>query len=118
MNAKAISKNVRVSPLKLRVYADSIRGKKVDRAVHWLRSQSLNRVVPIEKTVISAYHNALQADSSISGMEQLRIKEIRIDQGATVRYFKPTAQGRVSPQRKRFSHISVIVEKCSESKEV
>ena len=46
-------------------------------------------------------------------MDEVRIKEIRIDQGATVRYFKPGAQGRVSPQRKRFSHISVVVEKQS-----
>lgn len=115
INAKAISRNVRISPQKLRIYADSVRGKNVAKAVHWLQSQAVNRVVPIAKTLISAYHNALQADSTISGMEQLRIKEIRVDQGATVRYFKPGAQGRVSPQRKRFSHISVIVEKVSQS---
>lgn len=112
VNARAISRNVRISPQKLRVYADSVRGKSLGRAVHWLQAQSVKRAIPIAKTLISAYHNALQADSSISGMEQLRVKEIRVDQGATVRYFKPGAQGRVSPQRKRFSHISVIVEKC------
>lgn len=108
---KAISKNVRISPLKLRVYADSVRGQNLARAVHWLEAQAVKRAVPIAKTLVSAYHNALQADSSITNMSQLRIKEIRVDQGATIRYFKPSAQGRISPQRKRLSHISVIVEK-------
>lgn len=108
---KAISKNVRISPLKLRLYADSVRGRKLDRAVHWLEAQAVKRTVPIAKTLVSAYHNAKQADSSITDMGQLRIKEIRVDQGSTIRYFKPSAQGRISPQRKRLSHISVIVEK-------
>jgi len=108
---KALSRNIRISPFKLRVYADSIRGKNVSAAVHWLESQSLNRVVPIAKTLVSAYHNARQADSSIVDMSQMRIKDIRIDQGPVIRYFKPGAQGRACPQRKRLSHISVIVEK-------
>ena len=108
---KAFSRNVRFSPFKLRVYADSIRGKNVSTAVHWLQSQGLNRVVPIAKTLVSAYHNARQVDSSIVDMAQMRIKEIRVDQGPVIRSFKPGAQGRACPQRTRLSHISVIVEK-------
>jgi len=68
-------------------------------------------VVPIAKTLVSAYHNARQVGSSIVDMSQMRIKDIRIDQGPVVRYFKPGAQGRACPQRKRLSHISVVVEK-------
>jgi len=108
---KALSRNIRISPFKLRVYADSIRGKNVGAAVNWLEAQSINRVVPIAKTIVSAYHNARQVDPSINDMSQMRIKEIRVDQGPVVRYHKPGAQGRACPQRKRLSHISVIVEK-------
>jgi len=108
---KAISRNVHVSPFKLRVYADSVRGKNVGAAVHWLQAQSIARVIPIAKTIASAYHNAAQLDSSINDMSEMRIKEIRIDQGPVMRYHKPGAQGRACPQRKRLSHISVIVEK-------
>ena len=108
---KALSRNVRISPFKLRVYVDSIRGKNVGAAVAWLHAQSLNRVVPIAKTLVSAYHNARQSDPSIVDMAQMRIKEIRVDQGPVMRYFRPGAQGRACPQRTRLSHISVIVEK-------
>ena len=42
--------------------------------------------------------------------KHLTVKEIRIDQGPIFRYFKPGAQGRAMPQRKRLSHISIIME--------
>jgi large subunit ribosomal protein L22 len=108
---KAISRNVRVSPFKLRLYADSVRGKNVGRAVNWLESQGVARVTPIAKTLVSAYHNAKQADASVTDMSQMRIREIRVDQGPVIKYFKPGAQGRACPQRKRLSHVSVIIEK-------
>jgi len=111
MSARAISKNVKISPKKLRIYADSIRGKNLARAYNWLKVNEIKRTIPIAKTILSAYHNAKQSDQSITDMSQLVIAQIRIDQGPTVRYFKPTAMGRACPQRRRMSHISVEVAK-------
>lgn len=118
MCAQAISKNIRVSPPKLRLYVDSIRGSNVERAVNWLQAQPIKRTIPIAKTLISAYHNAKQADSSITTMSQVVIEEIRVDQGSVIRYFKPGAQGRVSPQRRRMSHLSIVVKKINSKSEV
>lgn len=118
MCARAISKNIRISPMKLREYADGIRGSNVERAVNWLQAQPVKRTIPIAKTLISAYHNAKQADESITDMAQMTIADIRVDQGPVQRYFKPTAQGRVSPQKRRMSHLSIVVKKVNSKREV
>lgn len=117
MTARAISKNIRFSAQKLRLYADSIRGKNLLKAYGWLQANAIKRTIPIAKTLLSAYHNAKQADETISQMGQLVLAEIRIDQGPTVRYIKPTAMGRAAPQRRRTSHISVVVKKIQPAAE-
>ena len=104
----AKAKFVHYSPFKLRPLADVIRGKNVKFALDWLLTTALKRSVPIRKVVASAAANAQQLGNVEA--KGLRIKEIRIDQGPTVRSFKPGAMGRANPQRKRFSHIQVIVE--------
>jgi len=112
MSARALSRNIHVSPKKLRLYADSVRGRNLKNAVRWLQTHGIKRTVPLTKTLVSAYHNACQSDTSISDMGQLKIKEIRVDNGSITKYFKPGSMGRVSPQRKRLSHLLVVVEKC------
>lgn len=107
---KAFSKFVRISPYKLRPIADVIRGDSVQNALAWLQTYAMKRVKPVEKTLISAYSNAKYADQKLS-MNDLYIKEIRIDQGPIFKYFKPAAKGSASMQRKRLSHIAVILEK-------
>jgi large subunit ribosomal protein L22 len=114
MLAQAISKYVRTSPYKLRPYVDVIRGNRVDRALAWLKTCSTERIVPIQKTVFSAYSNAKSKfNVEDASMEDFFIKEIRVDQGPTVRYFKPSAMGRASSQTKRMCHVLVVVEKRS-----
>ena len=116
MIAKAISKNIRVSPLKLRLYVDSVRGNNLEQAYNWLQTCSVKRIVPIQKILHSAFSNARHKDAEISNMPQMRIKEIKVDKGSTIKYFKPGAMGRVSPQRKRLSHLSVVLEKIEDNK--
>jgi large subunit ribosomal protein L22 len=111
MLARAISKYVRVSPYKLRPYANVIRGYSVDKAYAWLKTCAVRRVEPLMKTLASAYANAKFKNPEIDSMDKALIKEIRIDQGPTVKYFKPAAMGRAAPQRKRMSHIMIIVDK-------
>ena len=106
---KAKSKYVRVSPFKLRPYADVIRGATVERAFAWLKTWSLARLKPLEKTLHSAYSNAKSQNQTLS-QQKLVISEIRIDGGPMFKYFTPAAQGRAVPQRKRLSHIEIKLE--------
>lgn len=110
MLSKAVSKYIRVSPYKLRPFADVIRGNSVEKAYAWLKTCSVKRVEPLMKTLYSAYSNAKNLRPEISSMDQVFIKEIKIDQGPIIKYFKPGAMGRASIQRKRLSHIEVILD--------
>ncbi|MGC2310181.1 MAG: 50S ribosomal protein L22 [Candidatus Babeliaceae bacterium] len=96
------------SPYKLRPLADVVRGKKAQDALNWLIVYKTQRARPLRKALESALANA-RSLANIPA-EDLRIKEIRIDQGPTHRYFKPGAMGRAMTQRRRLSHISVVLE--------
>ncbi len=106
---------VRFSPYKLRPYVDVIRGKNVEYALNWLATCPIKRVVPIKKMLQSASANAKQ----LKGLDaqKLVIKDIRVDEGPTYRYYRPGAMGRASMQRRRFSHMRVTVENIEKSKD-
>ena len=111
MVARAVSKYIRVSPYKLRPYADVIRGYSVQKAYAWLKTCAVKRTDPLIKTLVSAYANAKFKNPELDSMDKVFVKEIRVDQGPIVRYFKPAAMGRAAPQRKRMSHILIVVDK-------
>lgn len=111
----AKAKYIRISPYKLRPIADIIRGKNVKFALDWLSTCALKKAMPIQKIIESAAANAKQLGNM--DVHQLVIKEIRIDQGPIFRYFKPGAMGRANIQRKRLSHMNVIVEPIANKKE-
>ncbi len=115
MQFKAISKNIPFSPFKLRPLVDVVRGKSAIYALQWLSTQSLQRVRPIKKLIESAVANA----KHLQGVEgtDLQVKSIVVDQGKTFRYFKPGSMGKAAPQRRRFSHISVVLESNQQAKE-
>ena len=110
MEYKAIAKNLRFSPYKLRPIVDVIRGKNAQNAINWLSTykESGKRVLPIRKVLESAVANAKSLDNHSA--EELIVKEIRVDEGPTHRYHKPGAMGRAQIQRRRPCHIQVIVE--------
>ncbi len=112
MLVRAKSKFIRISPYKLRPIVDSIRGNSLERAVALLKNSSLKRSKPIEKVILSAYANGKNLDPSISSMNDLVIKDIRVDNGPVIKYYKPGAMGRASIQRKRLSHLQVVLEKA------
>ena len=107
METKATAKFIRVSPRKVRTVVDLIRGKRFAEALAILRYTPKRASEAITKVVKSAAANAehnLQADK-----EQLYISAIYVDQGPTLKRFKPRAQGRADLIRKRTSHITVVV---------
>ncbi len=105
----AVAKFVRYSPYKLRPIADVVRGKDVRYALNWLMTYKTQRVEPVMKTLKSAIANA----KNLQDIEPdaLIVQEIRIDQGPIRKYFKPGAQGRAKPQRKRLCHITITLQK-------
>lgn len=114
MPFEAKAKYIRVSPYKLRPLVDELRGKNVRYALNWLSTLSLrNRVTPIKKVVESAAANAKNLENL--EVDNLVIKTICVDQGPSFKYHQPGAMGRSNPRTKRFSHISVILEKIEEA---
>ena len=108
--ARAISKDVRISPFKLRPVVDALRGKRLDVVMALLKIHSMKKVTPIAKTVASAYANMCYKNNDPSlPASTLKVSDIRVDQGKMFKYVKPGAMGRASTIRRRFSHISVVV---------
>lgn len=115
MQFSAKARSIHWSPAKLRPIVNAIRGKNIGYALNVLATIPLKKAVPIKKLIQSAAANAKDLDDIEA--RDLMIKDIRVDQGPILRYFKPGAMGRAAPQRKRFSHLSVILESI-EGKEV
>ncbi|MBS7407218.1 MAG: 50S ribosomal protein L22 [Coriobacteriales bacterium] len=107
MEAKAIARYVRVSPRKARIVVDQVRGKDVIAAQEILafNERAISEVVA--KVVNSAAANA--QDRFGLRPESLVIKAAYVDEGPTMKRFRPRAKGAASKIRKRTSHITVIV---------
>ena len=108
MEVRAIARGVRVSPEKVRLVVDAVRGKKVEEALAILRflpSPTARLVAKTIKSAAASAENNYQMSSS-----GLRIVKIFADQGPTLKRYRPRARGRVSPILKRSSRITVIVE--------
>lgn len=112
MEVKAIAKYVRIAPRKVRLVADLIRGKSIGEAISILRHTPKAATIAVEKVVNSAVANA--EHNNKMNVDGLYVSEIRIDEGPTLKRFRPRAQGRASRINKRTSHILV---KVSEKKE-
>lgn len=112
---KAILRNYRQSPRKVRLIADLIRGKEVARAIPVLHTVAKRASLPIRKLLESAVANATNNDGAKP--ETLIVKEIRVDEGPTMKRIRPRARGAAFPIRKRTSHIMITLgEKESKNK--
>ena len=107
MEAKAIAKTVRIAPRKARLVADLIRGKKVGEAYAILKNTDKKASEIIEKVLMSAVANA---DHNLNlDVNTLFVKEAFVNEGATLKRFRPRAKGSASSIMKRTSHITVVV---------
>jgi large subunit ribosomal protein L22 len=104
----ASARQVRVSPRKVRLVLDTVRGKKVDEALALLSFLPSPAARTVAKVVKSASANA--ENNFQMSPDQLRIVKTFADEGQTLRRFRAGARGRVNPFRRRYSHITVIVE--------
>ena len=112
MEARSVSRFIRVSPRKARIVADLIRGKSVDEAMGILALTPKKASPILRKAVLSATANVQFMNDGQVAMtnSDIFIKEIRIDEGPTLKRIRPRAQGRAFRSNKRTSHIKVIVE--------
>lgn len=108
MEVTAKAKYVRMSPRKVRIVADLIRGLSLAKAFDQLDNTGKWAVKPIKKVLLAASASA-EHDFELS-KDNLYIKKIFIDEGPTLRRWKPRARGRATPIRKRTSHISIILD--------
>ena len=105
---KAIAKYIRISPYKVRVVLDLIRGKDLNEAGAILDNVSKAGAEPIKKVVLSAAANAehnLQMNAA-----DLYVAECYADQGPTLKRMQPMGHGRGFRILKRTSHITVILD--------
>ena len=113
MEAKAIARPIRMSPRKVRLVVDQIRGLTVNEAYALLQYSKKAAATPIGKTLRSAVANAqykgTEAGSTVD-IDDLFVREAFVDEGPTLRRFRAAAMGRAAPIRKRTSHITVVVD--------
>lgn len=107
MEARAIARYLRVSPLKARQVADLVRGKDVKEALGILRYTNKKSSPLISKVVKSAIANAEHNYDMDS--DELYISEIQINEGPTLKRMRPRAYGRADVRRHRTSHITVVL---------
>lgn len=107
MEATAIAKYVRISPMKVGVVLDLIRGKNVNEAFAILQYTPKDAAVIINKVLKSAVANA--ENNHDLNVENLYVAKTFVGAGPTLKRFRPHAQGRAFRINKRTSHITVIV---------
>ena len=112
MQAKAVARTVRIAPRKVRLVVDLIRGKQIGEAVAILIHTPKAASIVVEKLLKSAAANA--EHNYEMNIENLVISEVFVDEGPTLKRFRPRAMGRASAINKRTSHITLVV---SEKKE-
>jgi len=104
---KAILKNYRQSPRKVRLVADVVRGKKANESLSLLKLTPKRASETVSKLIESAVANAVNNESKKK--DDLFVKSITVDQGFTLKRFRPRARGRASRIRKRTAHITVVL---------
>lgn len=102
---RAQAKYVRSSPRKARLVVDHIRGKSVEEARAILAHTPRAAAVPVLKVLESAIANAEHNHELLP--DELRIHQVMVDEGPTIKRFRPRALGRATKIRKRTSHITI-----------
>lgn len=108
METKAVARFVRISPRKIRLLMDEVRGEKVEDALNALTFAPQRGAQILKKLIHSAVSNASQQKNV--DVDALYIKRIFVDQGPTLKRWRPRALGRATRIRKRTSHLTVVLD--------
>ena len=107
MEVSAVAKRLRISAQKARLVADQVRGKPVSDALDILNFSTKKGAVLVRKTVESAIANAEHNEGA--DVDDLKISEIYVNEGMTMKRIRPRAKGRADRILKRSCHITVTV---------
>ena len=107
VSVRAQAKYVRTAPRKARLVVEHIRGKSVEEARAILSHTPRAAAEPVLKVLESAVANAEHNHELLP--EELRVEQVFVDEGPTLKRFQPRAQGRATRIRKRTSHITIKV---------
>jgi large subunit ribosomal protein L22 len=107
MEVKAVAKYMRISPRKVRILVDSVKGQPVETGLNKLKFMPQKAAGIVEKIVRSAVANADQNPDV--DVDSLVIRNITVDQGPTLKRFRARARGRGTRILKRTAHITVVL---------
>ena len=107
--------NCPTSPRKMRLVADQVRGKKVDKALSILKFSQKQPSLRLEKLLLSAINNWQQKnpESDIEN-ENIVVSEIRVDSAGMLKRLRPAPQGRAHRIRKRSNHVTMVLDSLKE----
>lgn len=108
MEAKAVARHIRISPQRVRLIMDEIRGKEVGDALSMLSFSPKKGARILKKLIDSAVANAQQNNKA--DVDDLYIARITADEGPSWKRWLPRAQGRANRLRKRTSHLTVVLD--------
>jgi large subunit ribosomal protein L22 len=113
MEAMARGKHMRISPRKMRLVVDLIRGRKVEDALLILQATQKKASPMVLKLLNSAVANALYTgdseEESRINVDELFVKKAFVDGGPVMKRFRPRSMGRANRIRKRTSHLTLVV---------
>jgi ribosomal protein L22 len=104
---RASARYVRIAPRKARLIADQVRGLHIEKARALLQFSPRGAAQDIQKLIDSAAANAENNHDLIG--DEMKVSSITVDEGPTLKRFRPRAQGRATPIHKRTSHIAVAL---------
>jgi len=111
MQSIAKSKYIRISPIKINRVLQLVKGKRVDEALDILHFTPKQATIPIEKTLRSAVANLGNIEEGQRlDLNEIYIKNAYVDQGPTLKRFRPMSMGRAGRIRKRTAHLTIIIE--------
>jgi large subunit ribosomal protein L22 len=108
MEVRAVAKNIRRSPQKVRLVVDTVRGRSVNEALAMLQYMPQGAARDVYKVVKSAASNA--ENNYELDINDLYLHRIYVDEGRTLKRFKARSHGRVAPRLRRSSHITAVVQ--------
>jgi large subunit ribosomal protein L22 len=112
MEVKAYARDLPISPQKIRLVCDEVRGKDADQAITILRFMPQKGAAFVKKLVESAVANA--ENNYELNRQDLYVKSIFADEGIKMKRMKAGARGRYKPRIKRSSHLTVVLDEHEE----
>ncbi|MDP6046809.1 MAG: 50S ribosomal protein L22 [Phycisphaerae bacterium] len=104
---RAVHRFARISPRKVGLMVDLIRGYDVQEALNILKFMPQRAAVLVSQVLTSAVANANEAEGDVN---KLFVETAKVDEGPTMKRFRPKDRGRAHPIMKRTSHITVVVD--------